>query len=481
MPLLGPTGTLFLLLYLSSLLLIGATGRRARKEDSLSDFYLGGRGFGVGVLFLTLYATQYSGNTLVGYAGSAYRSGFGFLVSVVFMMSIIGGYLIFAPKLHQLSSRHGFITLGDYLTHRFGSRHLTVLAACLAIFALSNYILSNLKAIGYIVDASTGGRIGFAQGILLLSLVMVIYETLGGLRSVAWTDAIQGVLLLVGCFVIFLAIEAQYGGLTEATRILATSNPALLEPPDAEGVRRWLSTIAIIFFGVPVYPQAIQRIYAARSATTLRRSLQIMVFMPLVTTFFIFVIGIVAAANNSGLNRLESETVILRVLADIVRDVPALGWIVALFVAAVVAAIMSTVDSALLAISSLVTQDLYRPGRPDASQASLTRIGKITSWGIMGMMALLAIALPQTIWRLTEIKLEVLCQVAPALLFGIHLPGLRTRAVFSGLAAGTALTLILMGANILGADISTRPLGVHAGIWGLALNLIVVTFVQRRT
>jgi SSS family solute:Na+ symporter/sodium/pantothenate symporter len=97
-PLLGPTGTTFLLLYLASLLLVGWAGRRARKEDSLADFYLGGRGLGTFVLFLTLYATQYSGNTLVGYAGVSYRTGFKFIVSVVFMMSIVGGYLLFAPR-----------------------------------------------------------------------------------------------------------------------------------------------------------------------------------------------------------------------------------------------------------------------------------------------------------------------------------------------------------------------------------------------
>ncbi|HCR16564.1 MAG TPA: sodium:pantothenate symporter, partial [Candidatus Latescibacteria bacterium] len=107
--LLGIGGTFFLGVYLCVLILIGVAGRRARRENSMADFFLGGRKMGLLVLFLTLYATQYSGNTLIGYAGAAYRQGFRFLVSVTFMMSIIGGYLIFAPKLHRLSKKEGFI------------------------------------------------------------------------------------------------------------------------------------------------------------------------------------------------------------------------------------------------------------------------------------------------------------------------------------------------------------------------------------
>ncbi|MBS13012.1 MAG: sodium:pantothenate symporter [Gemmatimonadetes bacterium] len=478
--LLGPTGTIFLLLYLSSLLLIGWLGRRARKDDSLTDFYLGGRGLGTLVLFLTLYATQYSGNTLVGYAGVAYRSGFRFIVSVIFMMSIVGGYLLFAPRLQALAARFNFLTLGDYLQHRYADRRITILATGLATWALANYILSNLKAIGFIVETTTGGRIPFAYGVLLLSLIMVVYETLGGFRSVAWTDAIQGVLLLSGCLVIFVAIQIHYGGLIEATSVLAERSPHLLAPPDAAATLTWLSTVAIIFLGVPFYPQAIQRIYAAGSAASLKRAFQIMVFMPLVTTFFIFYIGIVAAAYFPGLDRAASETVALRVLNDLSSGLPSLGWMLVLFVAAVVAAIMSTVDSALLAISSIVTQDLYRPTHPDASQRRLTYVGKLSSWGIMAIAAGLAIILPQTIWRLTEIKLELLCQVAPAVLLGIHIKSLSACTVLTGMTAGTFLTVILMSASWLNLGPSSKPLGIHAGIWGCALNFALVGLLHRR-
>ncbi|MGB2692586.1 MAG: sodium:solute symporter family protein [Thermodesulfobacteriota bacterium] len=477
-PLLSTGGIIFMGIYLCSLILIGLLGRLKRKENSLSDFYLAGRGMGFFVLFLTLYATQYSGNTIVGYAGKAYREGYTVLLSVTFMMSVIGGYLLFAPKLYRLSRKLNFITIGDYIQHRYNSRVLTIFAVTLLIIALGNFILTNLKAIGHIVEASTGGQISFVYGVLALSLIMVVYETLGGLRSVAWTDVIQGVILLLGCAVIFIAIEYQYGGLTSTAEYIMTKQPDTWAPPTWEEKRLWLSTLLIVLFGISIYPQAIQRIYAAKDEKTLKRSLQFMVFMPLVTTFFIVVIGIVGSAQMPGLDRDGSEQVTLLLLSDIAKNIPGIELVIILFITAAVAAIMSTVDSALLAISSLFTQDLYRWIKPASSEGHLTFMGKFFSWILMAIMAYLAIHLPQTIWRLMEIKLEILCQVAPAILLGINIKSLHKRAVLAGLLIGTAVGLGIMIADWEGLINSDRPWGFHAGLWGLLANLITIAVVS---
>ena len=83
--LLGTGGFVVVSVYLVILILLGWLGHRAKKENSLADFYLGGRGLGLMVLLLTLYATQYSGNTMLGFVGSAYRQGYQFLVAVTFI------------------------------------------------------------------------------------------------------------------------------------------------------------------------------------------------------------------------------------------------------------------------------------------------------------------------------------------------------------------------------------------------------------
>jgi SSS family solute:Na+ symporter/sodium/pantothenate symporter len=475
-PLLGTGGIIFVGLYLFSLIGIGMAGRMARKENTLSDFYLAGRGMGVFVLFLTLYATQYSGNTMIGFAGKAYRGGYQSLVMVIFMSSIIGAYFLFAPKLFRLSKKHGFITTGDFIHHRFKNTVLTIIIVIISIFALGNYILTNLKAIGYIVVAATGGRVGFAQGIILLSLIMVIYETLGGMRSVAWTDVIQGVLLLVGVILIFIVIQVEYGGMVTSAEIIKSQNPEFFNPPNWTEKRLWISTIGLAFFGISVYPHAIQRIYAAKDEHTLKRSLQIMVFMPLITTMFMMIVGWVGLAQFPNLDRQGSEQITILMLQDIGYRIPAMGMMIVLFLSAAIAAIMSTVDSALLAISAMVTKDLYGRLQPGKSQGELIRIGKIFSWLIMGLAVLLAIKLPQTIWRLMEIKLELLCQIAPAIFLGLHLKRLSSRAVLYGVIIGTIVAVIITLHPLLPA----KPLGIHAGIWGLLINVVVLVVFQLR-
>ncbi len=457
---------------------MGIAGRLAQRESSMDDFYLAGRGMGVFVLFLTLYATQYSGNTLLGFAGKAYREGFTALVSVTFMMSVIGAYLIFAPKLFKLSKHRRYITIADYIDDRFGSTSLKLIVVAISIVALGNYILTNLKAMGYVISFSTGGAVTPIDGIIALSAVMVVYETLGGLRSVAWTDVIQGILLLLGCIVIFAAIEYQYGSFATTTQYFIENHSDIWNPPTAEQKRLWMSTLILVFFGISVYPHAIQRIYAARDEAALRRSFQIMVFMPILTTFLVVLIGVIGHVRFPGLNKAGSEQITLILLNDLVKHIHGMGIVIVLFISAAVAAIMSTIDSALLALSSLFTQDLYRLLKRDATQSHLTMMGKIFSWVTMALMAYLAITLPQTIWRLMEIKLELLCQIAPAIFLGLHIKTLRKIAVLGGIVLGTSITLVLMFGHRFGLPIDPKPLGIHAGVWGLAANFAAIGIIS---
>jgi len=139
--------------------------------------------------------------------------------------------------------------------------------------------------------------------------------------------------------------------------------------------------------------------------------------------------------------------------------------VITLFVAAAIAAIMSTVDSAMLAIASLFTQDIYHKQKPHASQKQLTFIGKIFSWAIMALMVALAIQLPSTIWWLIQMKLELLVQIAPAVMLGIHFKKFSYTSVILGLCVGLLFTLIF-----LITPLDSKPFGFHAGVIGLFLN-----------
>lgn len=466
--LLSTGGIWFLAAYLLSLILIGFLGKMASKEDTLKDFYLGGKGFGVGVLFLTMYATQYSGNSLIGFAGSAYRNGWFFLVGVTFMIAIVAGYLLYAPKLYPISKKHGFITVGDYINFRYNSKLLTYLVVAISIFALSNYMLTNLKAIGYILEYVTGGAIGFTWGIIFMSIIMVIYETLGGMRSVAWTDAIQGVLLFVGVIIIFSVVMIHYGSLEANAALFLQNKPQLFADVTLTNQITWISILILIFFGISVYPQAIQRIYSAKNEITLRRSLSLMIIMPLLTTLPLVIIAIIGSAHFADLDKTGSERIVLLMLHKL-TGIEGMNIVITIFVAAAVAAIMSTVDSAMLAIASLFTQDVYHKRHPNASQKRLTYVGKIFSWFIMAFMVVLAVNLPSTIWWLIQIKLEILAQIAPAIMLGVHFKKLSYKSVLYGLIVGVSFTLLF-----LLTPLPSKPFGFHAGVIGLFFNFLTI-------
>jgi len=179
-----------------------------------------------------------------------------------------------------------------------------------------------------------------------------------------------------------------------------------------------------------------------------------------------------AIAVLPGLGKAESDRTTLLMVGKLVEELPALIVMGPLLVAAVIAATMSTIDSALLSISSMVSNDLYRPLRPDSSAKHLTKIGKVTSIVLMFVVVVLTIALQkQTIWRLLEIKLEILAQIAPAVMLGTQWGRLRARAVFAGALVGTGVAVWLTIAG-------WKPHGVHAGLWGLGANLITLLAVQ---
>ena len=465
----GPGALIAIALYLVSMIGVGWYARKRRESDSMADFYLAGRSLGLGVLFLTLYATQYSGNTLFGYTGKTYRIGFEWTASVLFMFSIIPGYLLFAPRLVALARREGFITPGDYISHRFASPALTLLSTVLMIYALCNYALAQLKAMGAAVEGITDGAVPGAYGIVGLAVIMVVYETLGGMRSVAWTDVIQGVVLLLGFGILAFLIPIKLGGgLEHVVDRLSEMDPPKVQAPSTEGANKWISYIFLLGCGAAIYPQAIQRLYSSRSVKVLKRSLALMAFMPLTTTLVALICGLTAAVVLPDLSKAESDQVLARLCALIMADSTLGYWLVVAVFAAALAALMSTADSALLSISSMFTKDIYKPYfRPQADEAEMTLVGKFSSWAIVVLLVVVAIGTKATLVRLLELKFEVLIQVVPCFFMGLY---------WRRLSAGTALLGMVCGLVVaLGLTWAGKPLiwGFHAGVVGLALNVVV--------
>ena len=455
-------------LYLIAILAVGYAARRRRAGESLAEFYLAGRQLSGPVLLLTLYATQYSGNTLIGYPGEAYRLGFSWVMSVGFMMAIIVVYLLFAPRLYQLSRRHRFVTPGDWLAHRFGSPVLTLFANLLLVAAISNYLLAQLMAMGHITAGLSGDAVPYWVGVVLLTLVVLVYETVGGMRAVAWTDTVQGLMLVVGLTGLLVAVSPTPAHLAGVTEWIANEAPEKVAVPAWDVCRNWFSTLVLIGVSGAVYPHAIQRIYAARDAAALKRSFSVMVFLPLVTTGSVFLVGVFAIEQLAGAGPIEADQVLPLLLIEWGASSPVLYAMSLLVIVAMASAIMSTADSVLLSLSSILAKDVLGiTVLRGADETRLTQAGKTLSWVLVAVLVGIALVPRITLRGLTELKMEIPAQVAPLFVLGVTWDRLTTRAALTGMLTGTTVYagLLMGGYNELW--------NFHAGVVALLVNLLV--------
>ncbi len=473
----GLGAILFVGAYLGLLLVLGYLAKRRRVSDSLDEFYLAGRNLGGFVLFLTLYATQYSGNSLLGYPGEAYRLGFAWLMSVGFMMAIVVVYLIFAPRLYQISRRYRYVTPGDYIKHRFGSPSLTLLSNFLFVAVIVNYLLAQLMAMGHVVAGLSANLMPYWMGVVILTLVIIIYETLGGMRAVAWTDCIQGVMLLVGLIGLLVAVVPGPQRLEITTQWLLEHQPQKAMVPTWEMCRTWMSTLLLIGFSASIYPQAIQRIYAARSVGALKRSLSLMAFMPLVTMSVVLLVGILAIPQFAELRGVEADQVMPLLLREWAQQSYWVYAMAVLVITGILAAIMSTADSALLTLSSILAKDvLGTTVLRNLDEVRLTQVGKLLSWVMMAAVALVALVPRITLWGLTELKMEILAQLSPLFLLGLTWRRFTAGPALLGIVVGTGLA---MGLTLNGYG---RVWGIHAGVLGAGVNYLLcvaATFLRQ--
>jgi SSS family solute:Na+ symporter/sodium/pantothenate symporter len=325
---------------------------------------------------------------------------------------------------------------------------------------LLNFLLAQLMALGAAFSGLTQDQIPYWMGVVSGGAVVLAYVLMGGMRAVAWTDVLQGSLLVVGVLVILVLVWVEVGSPTSVVRTVQLLRPEMVANPDLETSFVWLSNFFLLALGAPLYPQAIQRVYAAKKLKHLR------------TTLVVMAAGI---ALFPELDRFASDQVTFRVLTYLVES-NALAYYPALIVMmAVIAAIMSTADSCLLSLSSIVTKDFVARFRRLTPEQAERRTGLVpwSSVVIMVVLVLIAMRPLTTLWGLLVVKFEILIQLSPAFVLGTlhdrkHPRAFAVGDILKGLVAGLVVTLGMYVSGTL--DLA----GLHAGTVGVAVNYLVV-------
>ena len=379
----------------SVLLLLGVLA--SRRVDSLSDYYVGGKRLGYWVAAFSARATGESAWLYLGLTGLGAAAGLSALWVVVGEVLGVGAaWFLMAAPFKRATDRWGAITVPDYLVSRFSTaspdatRRLRLVAAgALALFVtiyVSAQIDATGKAFASFLDWNyyTGALVGFG--------IVVVYTFTGGFLAVAWSDLFQGLLMLVGLVVLPVAAFAAL----EPGALTAGLDAALLNPWGSGGVTLpnllTIVSYAAIWIGFLGSPQVFVRFMAIRDQSQIRAGRWVAIGFTLATDAGAS--GLLGRALLVGSEGDFAATLGVsgeQVLPALVEHLfPPL--VVGLFVAAVLAAIMSTIDSLLVVASSAVTRDVYQQTlHPDLAGGTLVGLSRRVTL-ILALVAL-AVAL----------------------------------------------------------------------------------------
>jgi Na+/proline symporter len=406
--------------------------RRIRTED---DFLVAGRSLGPGVTTFTVFATWFGAETCVSAAGLAYASGlmgasaepFGYGLCIV----VLGLFLAVPLWRMRLS------TPADYFRLRY-SQSVERVAVLLMVPTSIFWAAAQVRAFGHVLSAASGLEVDIT--IAIAAVVVIAYTVVGGLLAVAWTDFVQGIALVVGLVALAVAVTAAVGPETFA------SIPAERLRLFGGGGRGWLETLevwAIPVLGSLTAAELITRVIAARSPDVARGATLAGGGAYLLVGLIPVSMGLLAGVALPGLAEPEQ---VLPVLAQ--TYLPPVLY--ALFAGALVSAILSTVDSALLVAGSLVSHNLLVPVMPGLSERGKVLLARLAV-AAFGVVAWVMAIRAEAVYELVEMA----SSFGSAGIVTVVVLGLFTR--FGGPAAALASLLGGVTAWVFGAYVLDVP------------------------
>jgi len=455
--------------YLAVLLGIGFWARK-RARRTAEDYFVASRSLPPLVLFLTMAATNFSAFTVFGFSGAGWRIGYSFYPIMAFgtgFMALSFAYI--GRPVWRLGKEKGLFTPPELVFNRFASPTLRLLFLGVMVAFTLPYLAMQPMAAGYALEELLG--IPYFGGAMLITAVMLAYTFFGGMRGVAWTDVLQGGMLLLLLIVAIGLIASHFGGLPAANYTAALRWPELFSRPGMGGAFTpgiWLGYMLLWSLCDPMFPQLFQRFYAARSEKALQTT---MALYPLITGVLFLLPVTIGVIGRLAFPELPVGTASDRILPLLLSHY-APAALEALVLTAALAALMSTLDSQLLTLSSMFTRDLVEPL---AKRRSPPWVGKLFVVGLA--LAGLAIA-----WRPPATFLEIATETFTGL--AVLFPTVVGALYWKRATAKGAIASILVGEGLVAAyhfklvpSLGTLP--VVPIVVAAALVLLVVSFLSQ--
>jgi SSS family solute:Na+ symporter len=453
--------------YFIILLLLGFFAHKRTKKTP-EDYFLANRSFGSMLLFFTLIATNFSAFTFLGFAGNAYKTGFGQYGIMGFGTAIMAiMFFVIGRKVWKLGKEKGYITPPELIGDRFNSTSLRLLFMGVMVIFTIPYLATQAIGAGYLIQSMAG--IGWQIGAVVVMIVIMIYVLFGGMRGSGWTDVIQGIIMIAAMTLAVVFIAINLGGFEAANTAAFNANPDLFARPGGGEYfipQIWFSFMLLWIFADPMFPQIFSRFYTAKSQKSLKRA---MILYPIVVSFlFLFPVLIGVWAHGAGISPETSDMVLPMMVEKFAAPVYAFVMIGAL------AALMSTADSQLLSLSTMLTRDVFKK-KKRISEINLGKI-LIVILSIFAIFFVISgydpnVGIMGTLVKTTFSGLAVLCPTTIAALYW-------KRATKYG-----CISSILIGEiSIFLFQFKVLPdLGFLSAIWGIVIAIVVLVPVSYLT
>ena len=423
-------------LYLAFIIWLGL--RFARRHETAEEYFLAGRKLRWPFVGLSLYASNISTGSLVGMAGAGYATGLAVYNYEWFAVVIL---IIFAIFFLPYYLRSRIYTLPEYLERRFDGRSRYYHAA---VSITGNLLIDTAGSLyaGALAISLIFPEIPLWQSITALAVFTGIYTVLGGLAAVVYTDSIQSILLAVGALILSVLAFVEVGSWDAVVAAASPDHFRLIRPAD-DSYMPWpglvLGVPLLGFYYWTTNQYIVQRALGARSVRDGQWGALFAGLLKVPVLFIMVMPGLFGLALFPG---LDSPNQIFATLMFSLLPVGVLGLVLAGFIAA----LMSSIDSALNSASTLATMDFYSKARPHASQEHLMWVGRGFT---VAFVVIAAVVAPQIdrFQDLFNYLQQVLAYISPpvvaAFLFGMFWRRATPTGAFAGLVAGGVVGLVI--------------------------------------
>lgn len=450
--------------------LLTAQLSRAGKSPDMQHYFLGDRKMGGFVSAMSYSATTYSAFMMIGLAGLTYAGGVGALGFELIYLCGVTLVLVFGPRFWLVGKKYGYVTPSEMLGHRYDNRGVAVVTALTSCVFLIPYSAVQLAGVGYLLSGMTDGGISFLTGTIVATILAIVFSVVAGLRSVAWTDSLQAIMMVIGATLVVVFVIYRLGGIGEFFSSISSDHPGHLSVPGNGffSLSMFIGlTLPWIFFSIS-NPQVSQRLYTPGSMRDLRRMLLGFMMFGLVYTLVSVIWGFAARLKFPELENGDLATPML-LASDLVPT--ALGIIV---MVGIMAAAVSTIDSIMLTLSSMVTRDVYKVAKADATEQQQLVVGKF----VLPVIAVLAFAFAQL-----KVDLIAVLSVSASAGLLVMVPAIIGAFFWRrGTAAGVLASTLVAGTVVFILEFNqTRLLDQGSGVWGLSIAVVLYIGVSLAT